>query len=525
MPIETLEQRLPPKGLAGTKALDPARQAVINGYVSLAKGLLTVVVMIALTPFLIVHLGPAGFGIWSLLGLFISYIQLVDLGTSGAVAKFMGELSPPTQTRQINILFTSYMILIGIFACGAIGIAVLLRYRIEAGLGAMGLFGPEAKLFLIALTALYSVGLVSNGLAYVLLGLHRFDVANYVAVSVLLAQSLGTLAVLKAGLGLRGLTCLVVATSALSIGAYFIAARCLVPELHFCVRNFEFSQLKRLLRLGIQLQAYALVGVYYFYAGKAVVSLKFPLAAVAAFEVALRLPVLFRQGILFVLGPLMPAISHLDSRGDTSQVKKVLLQVLRYSVILGLPAFVGLAVFAEPIIRLWVGASFFDSILPLRILSLALGLSVFPDLIWIFLVGLGKQRFAVMFALAEVAFGSALSYVLAGRWGLPGVALGALGTAILGAAAFAIVLIQEKILARAELPVILSFKIIAIAGVVSGGALACLRQFDLNYWSFALAIIVAGAAYLIWIVKVGILEDTERAALRRFVPQYLYFLC
>ena len=425
----------------------------------------------------------------------------------------------------MNILFTSFMVLIGVFACGAIVIALLLHDRIEAGLGAMGLFGPDARLFLVALTALYSVGLMSNGLAYVLLGLHRFDVANYVAVSVLLAQSLGTVVVLKAGLGLQGLTCLVVATSALSIGAYYVAARLLVPELRFRIKDFEFPKLKRLLRLGVQLQVYALVGVYYFYAGKAVVSLKFPLAAVAAFEVALRIPVLFRQGVLFVLGPLMPAISHLDSRGGSSQVKSMLLQVLRYSVILGLPAFIGVAIFAEPIIRLWVGASFSSSVFPLRILSLALGLSLFPDLIWLFLVGLGKQRLAVIFTLAEVTFGIVLSYILAGRWGLPGVAFGALGTAILGTAAFAVVLIQERILVRGELPFVLSLKVIAIAALVCDGVLTCLGQFDLTYWSFALAVIVASGAYLIWIVKGGILENTERAVLRRFVPHYLYFLC
>ncbi len=526
MPVETLKQQLPAEGpLPGTKTFNPARQAVINGYVSLAKGLLTVVVMIALTPFLVTHLGPTDFGTWSLLGLFITYIQLVDLGTSGAVAKYIGELSPQTQASQINTLFTSFMILIGIFACGAIAIALLLHDRIEKGLGAIGLFGPEARLFLVALTALYSVGLISNGLAYVLLGLHRFDVANYVAVSVLLAQSVGTVVVLKAGLGLQGLVILVVATSALSIAAYFTAAKLLLHQLRFDWTDFAFSALRKILGLGIQLQAYALVGVFYFYAGKAVVSLKFPLAAVAAFEVALRIPVLLRHGILFVLGPLMPAISHLGTHGSALQVKTIMIKALRYSVILGIPAFVAVAAVAGPIIRLWVGPGFSASILPLRILSLALGLSLFPDLVWFFLVGLGRQRLAIIFSIGEVLFGIAVSYLLAGWWGLPGVAWGIFATSALGTLAFSFILIHKNILSRPDLPVFLGFKVALVSGVDFAAVIVLLQYFGQTYSNFAIAVAIASAAYLLWLTKGGVLENSERDLLRRFVPRYLSFLC
>ena len=526
MPTETVQEPSALDSSLGVKrTFDPARQAFWNGCVSLAKGLLTVLVTVALTPFLVTHLGSAGFGVWSLLGLFITYVALIDLGMSGAVAKFIGELSPREQTKQINAMFASSMMIVGILAGGAILLSLLLGRVMETSLGAIGLFGADAKLFLFGATALYSVGLISNGLLYVLLGLHRFDVANYIAALILSAQAVGTVVVLKAGFGLRGLIYLIVGTSVLSIVAYFIAARTLAPGLSFRWKDMHFQTIRKLMRLGIHLQAYALVGVYYFYIGKAVVSLRFPLAAVGAFEVALRIPILLRQGILTVLGPLMPAVSHLDARGAAVQVKRMMGHALRYCLILGAPAFLGVAIFAGPVIQLWVGNGFSSSILPLRILSIALGLSVFPDLIWFFLVGLGKQRLAVLFSFGEIIFGTSLSYFLSVRWGLAGVAFGILGTSVLGALVFAAILVREKVLARSDMPVLLGGKVILAAGTAYATVLAFLERFPLTYWNCALAVFMASVTYLLWLVKGGVLESKERTFLRRFVPPYLYFLC
>ena len=127
MPSQTLPEQLPAEdSLLAEHSFNPARQAFLNGCVSLVKGVFSVLVIVALTPFLIRYLGSSGFGVWSLLGLVVNYVMLIDLGTSGAVAKFMGELSPREQINQLNDLFTSYMTLVGILAIGTVVVAVLL---------------------------------------------------------------------------------------------------------------------------------------------------------------------------------------------------------------------------------------------------------------------------------------------------------------------------------------------------------------------------------------------------------------
>lgn len=508
-----------------TDSFNPARQAFLNGCVNFAKGLLNVGVTVALTPFLLSNLGPASFGIWSLLGLFNSYVALIDLGISGAAAKFIGELSPADDLDRMSRLFTTALGLIGILACGTPLLALLLRHSLNAGITSFGLFGPDANVFLFGAATLYSVGLISNGLQYVLFGLHRLDVANYIAASVLMAQAIGTVAVLHAGFGLQGLIGLTAGTLALSTASYFVAATKIAPGLRFRWNDLNLITGKKLMSFGGFLQVYALVSVYYFYVGKAVVSLRFTLAAVAAYEVALRLPILFRQGVLTVLGPMMPAVSRLNARGGAEDVHTLLIKALRYSLLLGTPVFVGVAVFAGPIIQLWVGPGYPNSVLPLRILAIGLGLSVFPDLVWYFLVGLGRQRLALIFSLGVVILGTVLSYVLAVWWGLSGVALGVLFTSLLGVLFYAALLVREKVLSFSDLPVLLGCKVTIISSGAYLTVFVLLRRFDLTYLNFILAIFLASAAYSLWLVKGGVLESKERLFLRGIVPLSLHFLC
>lgn len=511
--------------LLAKTSFDPARRAFLNGCVNFVRGVLNVAVVVALTPFLVSHLGAAGFGVWSLLSLFISYVTIVDLGISGAAAKFIGELSPQRDLDRMNRLFASVMALLGGLAAGVLVCGTLLRHSLEASLAMFGLLGENARVFLVGAVALYVVGLVSNGFYYMLLGLHRLDVANYIAASVLLAQAAGTLVVLGSGLGLKGLIGLMVITSGVSIAAYFLAARKLAPRLRFSWKDLNFATAKKLVSFGLFLQAYALVGFYYFYVGKAVVSLRSSLAAVAAYEVALRLPILLRQGVLTMLGPMMPAVSHLDARGGAQEVRGLLVKALRYSLLLGTPIFVSVAIFAGPIIRIWVGQSFADSVLPLRILSIALGLSVFPDLVWFFLVGLGRQRLAVIFSLGQMIFGTLLSYALAARWGLVGVAVGVLITSLVGVPLYAALIVREKVLLLSDLPVSLGCRVIVMSGAAYLIVFELVRRFPLSYWSVALALFLASVAYYLWVAKNGILHNHERLFLRRLVPSPLHFLC
>src|SRR5260370_2522968 len=171
------------------------------------------------------------------------------------------------------------------------------------------------------------------------MGLDMLDVGNYSAASVLLDQAGSTVVVLGAGLGLPGLVGLMTGAAAVSVAAYFVAIRKLAPSVRFHWKDFNFITVRELFTFGIYLQAYGLVCVYYIYMGEAVVGLRFPLAAVAGYEVALRRPVLFRQAISPMLGPVMSAVAQLAARVASQQGKSLLLKALRYRLLLVAPVF------------------------------------------------------------------------------------------------------------------------------------------------------------------------------------------
>ena len=126
-----------------------------------------------------------------------------------------------------------------------------------------------------------------------------------------------------------------------------------------------------------------------------------------------------------VFGPLLPAVSSMQSEKTPSQIGALVIKVTRWCVLLlcllGLPLFFG----AYPILRLWVGQSYaIQSVLFLQVLVLGNAIRMIGYPYAIVVVATGKQRLATIAAVAEAAVNVTVSIYLAQRIGAVGVAIG-----------------------------------------------------------------------------------------------------
>lgn len=497
--------------------LTPTRRAFLNGLINVSKGFLNFGITIAITPLLIRYLGNDAFGIWSLLALFLTYIVLIDLGVSGATAKLLSEVHLFEKDKIRKLISSSLILLLGM-GLGAIVVVACVFFSFETSPFLLGLSERETKLVLSGTAAICVVGLLSNGAQYILYGLHRLDIANYITAVIIILQAAGSVAVLRYGWGLSGLILVFTTCAFLSLVACMVAIRRVTaPGLLLEAPSMEC--MKKIVRFGVYLQLYALMSVYYFYAAKVVVGYLLPLFMVALYEVALRIPLLLRQGVLSVLGPLMPAVSHLEARGDSEEVRSLLRFALRGAVLIGIPLFIGVAIFADSLVHIWVGRQFEQSIWPLRVLCLSFALSIFPDIAWYFLVGVARHNKAAYHALAHVALGVLLSYGLGHVWGLLGVAMGTLACAATANFSFFRLLVVEKMIDPGHLPLALTAKVSVVAGAVFLGGEVLLRQFELSRLSLTIALIGSLASYLAILPSSGILVQPELALLQRAVQK------
>ncbi len=136
-----------------------------------------------------------------------------------------------------------------------------------------------------------------------------------------------------------------------------------------------------------------------------------------------------------------PLFSRLGARGDAAGLAEAVSRACRQVVSLLLPAAVGLAVFAEPVVRLVYARGEFDAqavFWTARVTAAyALGLAAFglQQLFVRGLYALGDRRGPALVGAATVAASVFLDLLLVGRWAEPGVAFASSAAAWLSAAA------------------------------------------------------------------------------------------
>ena len=129
-----------------------------------------------------------------------------------------------------------------------------------------------------------------------------------------------------------------------------------------------------------------------------------------------------------VFGPLVPAVSSMQSGSTPGRIGDLCIKTTRYCVLLllllGLPLFFG----AYPLLSLWVGKRYaIQSALYLEVLVLGniVRQIAFPYILVV--VATGKQHLATIGGIVEACVNVALSIWLVQRIGTVGVAVGTLG--------------------------------------------------------------------------------------------------
>lgn len=396
-----------------------AAQLTRNAAAVLARGAMQMGYWMVVTPLVLHRLGASAFGLWSLIYVISAYVMLLDLGISGATSKFLSEVDPEVHAEACRrSLSTGLIGLLPLMLAGA-G-ATWLAYSKGMGVSAAAIHVASAGALLLTVWLLFASALAANLLNMALCGLQRQDLAAGLNAAIVLASAVATWAVLDLGWGLTAVIAVGVAANLAMIVAYGRAlGRRLQGRLWGRPQPGAFA---RLLRFSIWLQVFAVVGLFDFLAGKAWIAASMTLTAVGTYEIGLRLATLLRQGVTTITGSLMPASSRVFGElGPAATARMFELTMLLGSYV-ATPMYAALALWAAPVIALWVGPGHAQSALVLRLLIPGFYLATFATLTWFFLVGVGSPRSGALFSLVQSGIGLALMVWWSRTWGVAGVA-------------------------------------------------------------------------------------------------------
>jgi O-antigen/teichoic acid export membrane protein len=405
------------------------RNTLANG----AGGMAGMAIGILITPFTISQLGLSAYGIWTLaltLSFAGGYAAMSDLGIEDATVRYVAEAHGDDDLSGLNRTVATTLAFFAVLGVGlAIATIVLASTLTE-------LFDAPEELRGASILAFACVGgqlaieMPSRALTAVLEGTSQYVAYQAVELSKAILFAIFTIVVLLNDWGVGGLGIAYVVTTAASFVAYWVVARRTVPDLRVSPFRASWTELKRLLSYGTSVFVFRLTGTLYRQMDKLILGVATEPRLVALYEIANKIHLAAALVQSKSTSALVPATAQ--ARRDIALLRDMVLRGTSYTVAASLPFTTAAIVFAEPLLRDWIGPEAVEATSAAQLFLVYLTIVVFHRVGTTMLVALGTVRQLIYISLAITVVNLVVSLALVGPLGLEGVLLGTLVATIVG---------------------------------------------------------------------------------------------
>lgn len=473
------------------------------------------VVMFFLSPFVVGSLGPAAYGVWSLLVSLTGHLGLVEIGvrvsTGRYINYYIGSEEPEKVSRVVNTSLLFYTAASVLVFAAALLLAAFFQDIFRTTPDELAF---QAKWVLLLLGLNIWLSFYSSVFSQLLQANNRFDLQVAANTVVLAVRALGTVWALSSGHGLVVLAAVQVVSSLCGVVLLGTLARWKGAAFHFGRKYLNRQTFKEVFSFGIWASVSNASIRIIHYTDAIVIGLLIGTKEIAFYGVGLLLIEYGRNLPRQVGWAVFPDLNKACGRGDLTELRSLAIRLTRATMFVAVPLFVGFMVFGREFMRLWMPPEYHSSAWVLLILTIpqfgVLGASVHRAI----LSGLGYVKLLARITAVEAACNLILSifFVVVMNWGIYGVALGTL----IPMTIFSGVIVPIRACRKTDFTVSSFAKDTVLRWLLAGllfasVCLAILLLLPQSGWSwFGLAVVLACLAYLPigWFV---VLSQDERS--------------
>ncbi|MCC6348659.1 MAG: lipopolysaccharide biosynthesis protein [Candidatus Eisenbacteria bacterium] len=313
-------------------------------------------VWLAITPPMVRALGADGYGLWGLFLALTGWLTAMDLGFSQAALRFVAA----ARTRDDHAEAGEYatLALLGYLALGALWLALapLLREPVVAFLRVPDALRGAAGFAFTAGAVVFALAGLATTTSSTLQGCGRFDLANLVTLTVSLVTAGGILLAIHRGAGIEAMVIAAgVAWAAAWVLGLLLLARG-VPDFRWARPRDALRRLRSAARFGGPMQlANGLAVLHQQVLDKALLSRLVALAAVAPYELGMRVVTAAATFPSLLLLAMIPAAASLHAGDDTAGLRELHRRSNAYVLSLSAVLLAGLVAGAPAFFLAWLG--------------------------------------------------------------------------------------------------------------------------------------------------------------------------
>ncbi len=405
------------------------KRKVLQGSASnLVRVLLSMLVSLVLPPFLVHRMAPAEYSAWVLILQLSAYVNLLDFGLQTAIGKFVAEYDAKGDRQASHHLVSTSFTILAIAAAIACAVLAVMVWGVPRLFHQMpATLVPQVRVALLAVGLSTAIALPFGTFLSTFTGLQQYVFPAIVATASRLGSAAALIVFLLLHASLVQLAMVMAGFNVATAATQFIGWRRLVKA------RVDFSFLLFNRRSAIQLAKYGSVLSIWTLATFLISGLDIVIVGhyqykdTGFYAIANGAANFMLALVSSVFGPLIPAVSSMQSGTTPSRIGDICIRMTRYCalllLLLGLPLVFG----GYPLLSLWVGKRYAtQSALYLEVLVLGnvVRQLVLPYILVV--VATGRQHLATIAAVAEASVNIVLSIWLVQRIGAVGVAVGTL---------------------------------------------------------------------------------------------------
>lgn len=407
-----------------TEAMTPASLLARNATLNLLTETWTFIILILAMPRLVLFLGDAAFGLFSLGWVVIGYLTFLDIGVNRAATKFISEhLASGNDAAAGEVIRTGVFANLVLGACGGLLIGMSSTYLVRHVFKVNAALDVQAQITFYAVALAVPVLLVQGMFRAALASYQQFGWINSVNAASVLLQWGAAVFLARNGFGVAAVVFVTVGTRLLATVLLGYVLCRVVPGLrHLRLGNLE--DLWSLLHFGGWVSVSQIISPALVYFDRILIASFISLAAVTLYTVPYEFMTRLRVIPSSLASTLYPAFTERGGEASQAQLRALYERSMRYLLLSLLPAVIFFLILGPDIVTVWMGNSFAQqTVTVIQILSigvLANGLSYVP---YNMIQALGRPDLTGKFHLLELPPYVIACFLLIPKWGIAGASL------------------------------------------------------------------------------------------------------
>lgn len=385
-----------------------------------------IAIAFVISPFLVHTLGDTKYGIWVIAVAFTGYMNLLDLGLSSAVNKYVAKYSSLKDQKNINAIVSTAFVLF--FFMGLI-IVLISPWMADLIVNIINIEESLKNLVhLLIIVVSFDIAIfVINGLFKGIFGgFQHYSIINITQIISAAYKALMFYVFLSQGHDLVAMGVISITANIFTMLIYFFLLRKNYPQVSFELRMVSRGKASKIFHYSKFTFLAMLANQIIYYSDTFVIGYFLTAAAVTYYAIPWTLAEYTKKISMAISKTYIPAISEKEASGDLEMVRSIYISGTKYMIIISNLLSIGMIVMGGAFIAIWMGPKYRELGEAVLILLFINQYFQGPQQIsYSILLGLSKQKHYSYMSIVVSVVNLILSILLVQKWGIVGVALGA----------------------------------------------------------------------------------------------------